>query len=277
MLGARWYDPELGRFISADSIVPNPGNPQALNRYSYTLNDPLKYTDPSGHAPASCYGKPDCNVKELNTAEWALYMYCGHAQCYGENVGYLSINLKFATNLAGEDLGTISLPYHVDVANLGPNERFEWEGVANVVYNEDRQLHPAYNKADLQAEAWFTQHWLGDAAGIVQTTIARAARYGSPNAAAMEPGQYAPPHRDLTDPAYKEFYAVTFMVIEMNVRVDQPYEYFAHQDINEIRGHDPTNRNAACCTESVGFGPTFGRKDHYITTLYPAVYGPAPR
>jgi RHS repeat-associated protein len=45
---ARLYDPLLGRFISADSIVPEPGNLQAYNRYSYCLNNPLIYTDPSG-------------------------------------------------------------------------------------------------------------------------------------------------------------------------------------------------------------------------------------
>ncbi|MDY0020137.1 MAG: RHS repeat-associated core domain-containing protein, partial [Anaerolineae bacterium] len=48
--GARNYDPALGRFLQADSIVPNPANPQSLNRYSYVLNNPLKYTDPTGHA-----------------------------------------------------------------------------------------------------------------------------------------------------------------------------------------------------------------------------------
>ena len=46
---ARYYDPTLGRFISADTLVPNPGNPQSLNRYSYVQNNPLRYTDPSGH------------------------------------------------------------------------------------------------------------------------------------------------------------------------------------------------------------------------------------
>jgi len=46
---ARLYDPELGRFISADSIVPEPANPQSLNRYSYVINNPLLYTDPTGH------------------------------------------------------------------------------------------------------------------------------------------------------------------------------------------------------------------------------------
>ncbi|MBI4294960.1 MAG: RHS repeat-associated core domain-containing protein, partial [Chloroflexi bacterium] len=47
--GARYYDPALARFVSADTIVPRPANPQSLNRYSYTLNNPLKYVDPTGH------------------------------------------------------------------------------------------------------------------------------------------------------------------------------------------------------------------------------------
>jgi RHS repeat-associated protein len=47
--GARWYDPAIGRFLAADSIVPNPGDSQSLNRYMYVAGNPLKYTDPSGH------------------------------------------------------------------------------------------------------------------------------------------------------------------------------------------------------------------------------------
>ena len=46
---ARYYDARIGKFISADSIVPDPANPQSLNRYSYVLNNPLRYTDPSGN------------------------------------------------------------------------------------------------------------------------------------------------------------------------------------------------------------------------------------
>ena len=46
---ARLYDPVIGRFISADSIVPDPFNPQSLNRYSYCRNNPLIYVDPTGH------------------------------------------------------------------------------------------------------------------------------------------------------------------------------------------------------------------------------------
>ena len=52
-MAARYYDPSLNRFISADTIVPGAGNPQALNRYSFVLGNPLKYTDPSGHDPCA--------------------------------------------------------------------------------------------------------------------------------------------------------------------------------------------------------------------------------
>jgi len=48
----RYYDPLLGRFISADSIIPQPGNPQAWDRYAYTSNNPVNFTDPSGHFEA---------------------------------------------------------------------------------------------------------------------------------------------------------------------------------------------------------------------------------
>lgn len=45
---ARYYDPVAGRFAQADPIVPQPGNPQGLNRYTYVTNIPLRYTDASG-------------------------------------------------------------------------------------------------------------------------------------------------------------------------------------------------------------------------------------
>jgi RHS repeat-associated protein len=48
--GARYYDAALGRFVQADTIVPNPTNPQDLNRYAYVRNNPLRYADPSGYA-----------------------------------------------------------------------------------------------------------------------------------------------------------------------------------------------------------------------------------
>jgi RHS repeat-associated protein len=47
--GARFYSADIGRFLSPDTIVPGAENPQALNRYAYVLDNPLKYSDPTGH------------------------------------------------------------------------------------------------------------------------------------------------------------------------------------------------------------------------------------
>ncbi|MCM1504434.1 MAG: hypothetical protein NC127_04490 [Muribaculum sp.] len=47
-MNARLYDPVLGRFLSPDPYVQDPGMPQNFNRYSYCLNNPLLYKDPSG-------------------------------------------------------------------------------------------------------------------------------------------------------------------------------------------------------------------------------------
>ncbi|MEW5757990.1 MAG: toxin TcdB middle/N-terminal domain-containing protein [Candidatus Omnitrophota bacterium] len=46
--GARYYDPELARFITPDPTTQKIYDPQDFNRYSYCRNNPLKYTDPTG-------------------------------------------------------------------------------------------------------------------------------------------------------------------------------------------------------------------------------------
>ncbi|MGH7989683.1 MAG: RHS repeat-associated core domain-containing protein, partial [Limisphaerales bacterium] len=47
---ARYYDPVLGRFTQPDDIIPDLFNPQTYNRYAYCVNNPLRFTDPSGNA-----------------------------------------------------------------------------------------------------------------------------------------------------------------------------------------------------------------------------------
>jgi len=67
-MNARYYLPEIGRFISADTIVPEPGNPQGFNRYAYALNSPVNFTDPSGH----CINNYDLGSQDMETcvAAW---------------------------------------------------------------------------------------------------------------------------------------------------------------------------------------------------------------
>lgn len=52
-MNARHYDPYTGRFVSADSIIPDPSKPAAFNRYAYVYGNPVSYRDPSGHFAVS--------------------------------------------------------------------------------------------------------------------------------------------------------------------------------------------------------------------------------
>lgn len=61
-MNGRMYDPTLGRFLSPDIIVQNPKNSQSFNRYSYCLNNPLKYTDPSGYICDQINEEPEIHV-----------------------------------------------------------------------------------------------------------------------------------------------------------------------------------------------------------------------
>ncbi len=70
-MNGRIYDPLLGRFLSPDPIVQAPGNPNSYNRYSYVLNNPLKYVDPSGYL-----GDPTTLTK---------YSPFSEADAYGDN------------------------------------------------------------------------------------------------------------------------------------------------------------------------------------------------
>jgi len=55
--GARFYDPELARFLSADALVPEPGDPQSHNRYAYVRNNPITRVDPSGNVDLDFGGR----------------------------------------------------------------------------------------------------------------------------------------------------------------------------------------------------------------------------
>jgi RHS repeat-associated protein len=49
-MNGRIYDPLIGRFLQSDPIVQEPYNLQSHNRYSYVMNNPLAYTDPTGYS-----------------------------------------------------------------------------------------------------------------------------------------------------------------------------------------------------------------------------------
>jgi RHS repeat-associated protein len=65
-MNGRLYDPVVGRFLSPDPVIQDPLATQEYNRYSYCLNNPLKYSDPTGYIKQ--------NVDE-NSIDWAYLDY----------------------------------------------------------------------------------------------------------------------------------------------------------------------------------------------------------
>lgn len=50
-MGARYYSPDIGRFMAVDPVGFDPENVHSFNRYAYANNNPYKYVDPDGHSP----------------------------------------------------------------------------------------------------------------------------------------------------------------------------------------------------------------------------------
>lgn len=82
-MNARYYLPEVGRFVSADTIVPEAEEPQSYNRYAYAQNDPVNFIDPTGH----CIKNYEAGSADMDTcvAGWnAVVNYLtGAAYCPG--------------------------------------------------------------------------------------------------------------------------------------------------------------------------------------------------
>ena len=98
-MNGRMYDPLLGRMLSPDNYVMSGGMTQAYNRYSYALNNPLKYTDPNGEfipllaivAYAAIYGgvQGDIYANNHGATGWNRLGYIAGGAAIGAASGYL--------------------------------------------------------------------------------------------------------------------------------------------------------------------------------------------
>jgi len=118
---ARYYDPALGRFAQADSIIP--AWAQGLDRYAYVNNSPVNFTDPSGHK--ICDGKDQSNCRTLK-GNFGIHL-----------TGGFTSEQKKAIRQAVEDVGYALWGY---IGN-SPWEAFEMTmGSVNFVFDEAKQI-----------------------------------------------------------------------------------------------------------------------------------------
>lgn len=104
-MNGRLYDPLLGRFLSPDNYVQLPDNSQSYNRYSYCLNNPLKYTDPSGEL----FGIDDLLIGAVISGIMNLAMNIPNISSFWKGLGFFGIG-AFSTALTmGVGSGVSSL------------------------------------------------------------------------------------------------------------------------------------------------------------------------
>ncbi len=166
---ARYYSSGLGRFVSADTIVPEPGSSQAFNRYMYGYNNPLKYTDPSGHWVESAI-----DIAFIGYDLW--------------DISQNGLNWENGLSLAA-DVGGLLLPV-VTGGGLAVRATFHADDVVKVLTHADDVVKVA-NAADNLADASKTLDNLADAANAVcsfsaETLVSTVAGYQP--ISALEPG-----------------------------------------------------------------------------------------
>jgi hypothetical protein len=106
----------LGRFIQADTLVPDPADPQSLNRFAHVRNNPLAFVDPSGHQPNDWYmhdfdGSDPSPLADLWMLRYQDDPSCpacstaslDHVQWYGEHPGYAPENDRFLAKVNAND------------------------------------------------------------------------------------------------------------------------------------------------------------------------------
>jgi len=90
-MNGRGYDYNLGRFLSVDPFIQDPGNSQSINPYTYIMNNPLSGTDPTGYLPRSLFAcAQDAGL---------CRMYGADGDFYDENRGLGSAKPSFEINV----------------------------------------------------------------------------------------------------------------------------------------------------------------------------------
>ncbi|WP_234994948.1 RHS repeat-associated core domain-containing protein [Microbulbifer donghaiensis] len=84
-MNGRAYDYNLGRFLSVDPFISMPGNSQAYNPYSYVMNNPLRYTDPTGYV-VNLAGTNEAVTDEAGQQVEQAIEACNSSTCGGVEV-----------------------------------------------------------------------------------------------------------------------------------------------------------------------------------------------
>jgi RHS repeat-associated protein len=105
-MGARYYDPALGRFLSVDAVGFNEQNVHSFNRYAYANNNPYKFKDTDGNSPLSVF------ILEVAKQTGAGYLLGVAADSVSQYAAFGEVSLSLAATsssaIAGGESGLLS-------------------------------------------------------------------------------------------------------------------------------------------------------------------------
>jgi RHS repeat-associated protein len=165
-LGTRWYDPLVGRFLQPDSIVPQPGDPQGLNRYTYANNNPTRYVDPTGHWVETAW--------DVLNIGWDIYQVKRDPSLL--NIGALAV-----------DVGAAALPFVPAGAGLvarggrASKAAIEVASHAEDVIGAARQAERTVSGADHLADVARTLAMVGSQSGDASALVREVAEASTRN------------------------------------------------------------------------------------------------
>ncbi|MCP4284826.1 MAG: RHS repeat-associated core domain-containing protein, partial [Gammaproteobacteria bacterium] len=121
--GARYYDPDTGRFITQDSYLGEPGTPPSLHRYLYAYGNPLFYIDPDGSEslPSTLEGVKERGFKEGGVSGIAKFWAADMAQTTLSAIDFMTPASPMETYNENLDAGMSS----VEAANKTARKKFE--------------------------------------------------------------------------------------------------------------------------------------------------------
>lgn len=149
-LRARYYDPTIGRFTQEDTYRGDIANPRSLNLYSYVMNNPVKYVDPTGHR-AEIDGEGSYSAKTLptkpdtKTSSTSTSTSTTSTKCDGKiNKGIIRL-IQDKSNQFNEWSENTNIKAEIDLAKIGLEENSPdyTQKVVDRVLESDKMIESA--------------------------------------------------------------------------------------------------------------------------------------
>jgi RHS repeat-associated protein len=139
-LNARYYDSKIARFLSEDTYTGNPSDPLSLNLYTYCINNPIMYVDPTGHEYQWWHsaGEVDQELEEMAANPVTVNItWEGYVQNVGLNeMGhYMDSGWEVYDGNAYADNMTVDSAVSIDTMNVaaGSNVNIDNRGIIGTI------------------------------------------------------------------------------------------------------------------------------------------------